>query len=170
MLGFIRGRLVQGPGRPRVRHRERRSGSTSRLKSPSCASNSGPSLRPALKGRFYRYSDIRCEPFPVQKPHAPIWVGGHSRAALRRTARHGNGWHPVGAIAASPLPPQRARAARRRSTPRGLRSQKASRQAHRLPHRPRPPLRNEFDGPSRKVRGDVLLGLDDRRRLLRAGK
>jgi probable F420-dependent oxidoreductase len=57
-------------------------------------------------GKFYSYSDIRCEPFPLQKPHPPIWVGGHSRAALRRTARHGDGWHPVGAIAASPLPPQ----------------------------------------------------------------
>jgi probable F420-dependent oxidoreductase len=60
----------------------------------------------SFDGRFYRYSDIRCEPFPVQKPHPPIWVGGHSRAALRRTARHGDGWHPVGAVAASPLPPQ----------------------------------------------------------------
>jgi probable F420-dependent oxidoreductase len=59
----------------------------------------------SFDGRFYRYSEIRCEPFPVQKPHPPIWVGGHSRAALRRTARHGDGWHPVGAVAASPLPP-----------------------------------------------------------------
>jgi probable F420-dependent oxidoreductase len=64
----------------------------------------------SFAGRFYRYSDIRCEPFPVQKPHPPIWVGGHSRAALRRTARHGDGWHPVGAVAASPLPPQEMRA------------------------------------------------------------
>jgi len=46
----------------------------------------------------------------VQRPHPPIWVGGHSRAALRRTARHGDGWHPVGAIAASPLPPDEMRA------------------------------------------------------------
>ncbi len=61
-------------------------------------------------GKFYSYSDIRCEPFPLQKPHPPIWVGGHSRAALRRTARHGDGWHPVGAVAASPLPPQEMRA------------------------------------------------------------
>jgi alkanesulfonate monooxygenase SsuD/methylene tetrahydromethanopterin reductase-like flavin-dependent oxidoreductase (luciferase family) len=38
-----------------------------------------------------------------------IWVGGHSRAALRRTARHGDGCHPVG-VAASPLPPQEMRA------------------------------------------------------------
>jgi probable F420-dependent oxidoreductase len=59
----------------------------------------------SFKGRFYSYDDIRCEPFPLQKPHPPIWVGGHSPAALRRTARYGDGWHPVGAIAASPLPP-----------------------------------------------------------------
>jgi len=64
----------------------------------------------SFNGRFYRYSDIRCEPFPVQKPHPPIWVGGHSRAALQRTARHGDGWHPVGAVAASPLPAQEMRA------------------------------------------------------------
>ena len=61
-------------------------------------------------GKFYSYRDIHCEPFPLQKPHPPIWVGGHSRAALRRTARHGDGWHPVGAVAASPLPPQEMRA------------------------------------------------------------
>jgi probable F420-dependent oxidoreductase len=60
-------------------------------------------------GQFYRYADIRAEPLPIQKPHPPIWVGGHSRAALRRTAKHGNGWHPVGAIAASPLPPDEMR-------------------------------------------------------------
>ena len=64
----------------------------------------------SFEGRFYRYADIRVEPFPVQKPHPPIWVGGHSRAALRRTARHGQGWHPVGAVAASPLPPDEMRA------------------------------------------------------------
>ncbi len=63
----------------------------------------------SFKGEYYSYSDIRCEPFPVQKPHPPIWVGGHSRPALRRTAKYGDGWHPVGAIAASPLPPQEMR-------------------------------------------------------------
>ena len=25
----------------------------------------------SFDGRFYRYSDIRCEPFPVQKPYPP---------------------------------------------------------------------------------------------------
>lgn len=60
----------------------------------------------SFAGEFYSFDAIRCEPFPVQKPHPPIWVGGHSQAALRRTARYGDGWHPVGAIAAVPLPPE----------------------------------------------------------------
>jgi len=63
----------------------------------------------SFTGNYYSFADIRSEPFPLQRPHPPIWVGGHSRAALRRTARHGDGWHPVGAIAASPLPPQEMR-------------------------------------------------------------
>ena len=57
-------------------------------------------------GRFHRFEAIRCEPAPLQRPHPPIWVGGHSRAALRRAAAYGDGWHPVGAIAAVPLPPE----------------------------------------------------------------
>src|SRR5262249_59632209 len=70
----------------------------------------GPAGPARFKGTLYRSADIRADPFPLQKPHPPIWVGGHSRAALRRTARHGDGWHPVGAIAASPLPPEEMRA------------------------------------------------------------
>jgi probable F420-dependent oxidoreductase len=57
-------------------------------------------------GEFYSFDSICCEPLPLQKPHPPIWVGGHSHAALRRTAKYGDGWHPVGAIAAVPLPPE----------------------------------------------------------------
>ena len=38
---------------------------------------------------------LRCLPQPVQKPHPPVWVGGHSRAALRRAARVGAAWHPI---------------------------------------------------------------------------
>ena len=60
----------------------------------------------SFDGEFYRFGNLRCEPHPVQKPHPPIWIGGHSRAALKRTARYGNGWHPVGANAAVPLPPE----------------------------------------------------------------
>jgi len=43
------------------------------------------------KGEFYTIKNI-CSPPPVQKPHPPIWVGGLSDAALRRTAQRGNEW------------------------------------------------------------------------------
>jgi probable F420-dependent oxidoreductase len=35
-------------------------------------------------------------PHPVQRPHIPIWIGGHSDAALRRVVEVGDGWHPLG--------------------------------------------------------------------------
>jgi probable F420-dependent oxidoreductase len=64
----------------------------------------------SYRGEFYRFEAIRCLPHPVQKPHPPIWVGGHSKAALRRAARLGDGWHPVGANPAVPLGPAELRA------------------------------------------------------------
>lgn len=56
-------------------------------------------------GEFYHFDALHCLPHPVQKPHPPIWIGGHSPAALRRAARYGDGWHPVGANPAIPLRP-----------------------------------------------------------------
>jgi probable F420-dependent oxidoreductase len=60
-------------------------------------------------GQFYSFDEVVCQPKPIQNPGPPIWIGGHSDAALRRVARLGDGWHPVGATAASPLPPQEMR-------------------------------------------------------------
>ena len=59
----------------------------------------------SFAGRFYRFDAVRCLPRPVQAPHIPIWIGGSTKAALRRTASYGDGWHPVGANPAVPLPP-----------------------------------------------------------------
>ena len=64
----------------------------------------------AFEGTFYRFDKLRCLPHPVQKPHPPIWIGRHSRAALRRVARYGDGWHPVGANPAVPLRPNELKA------------------------------------------------------------
>src|SRR6266481_7680705 len=50
---------------------------------------------PSFAGKYTQFSDLTFEPKPVQKPHPPIWVGGHSRAALRRTAQFGAAWHPI---------------------------------------------------------------------------
>jgi probable F420-dependent oxidoreductase len=62
-------------------------------------------------GRFYQFNRLRCLPHPVQKPHPPLWIGGHSRPALRRVATYGDGWHPVGANPAVPLRPHELQAA-----------------------------------------------------------
>lgn len=51
---------------------------------------------PAHAGRFARFDGIRFEPKPVQRPHPPIVVGGRAPAALRRAARHGDGWYGFG--------------------------------------------------------------------------
>jgi probable F420-dependent oxidoreductase len=51
---------------------------------------------PHFSGKYVRFSGILFDPKPVQKPHPPIWVGGESGPALRRTARLGDGWYPIG--------------------------------------------------------------------------
>jgi probable F420-dependent oxidoreductase len=51
---------------------------------------------PRFEGRHLRFADISFLPKPVQQPHPPIWVGGESQPALRRTARYGDVWFPIG--------------------------------------------------------------------------
>lgn len=42
-------------------------------------------------GKYYTLNDVSIQPKPVQEL-PPIWIGGRSEAALRRTARIGDGW------------------------------------------------------------------------------
>ncbi|GIT02116.1 MAG: hypothetical protein CM1200mP27_07410 [Chloroflexota bacterium] len=48
---------------------------------------------PEYKGKFYSIDGIHFEPKPIQQPSIPVWVGGHTKAALRRTAKYGACWH-----------------------------------------------------------------------------
>ena len=50
---------------------------------------------PTYQGRFHSFSGMKFTPKPVQKPHIPIIIGGTSRAAVRRAAKMGDGWHPT---------------------------------------------------------------------------
>src|SRR5262249_39288470 len=52
--------------------------------------------KPGFDGRFVKFSDILFAPKPVQKP-CPLWIGGESGPAMRRAARIGDGWYPIGA-------------------------------------------------------------------------
>jgi len=64
---------------------------------------------PAFNGKFCNFSNIVFLPKPVQKPTIPIWIGGHSKQALRRAARLGDGWHPIGGVPTIPLEPDDVR-------------------------------------------------------------
>src|SRR5215467_3142014 len=50
---------------------------------------------PSFNGKYVNFSDIFFQPRPVQK-RVPIWVGGESNPALRRTAWLGDAWYPIG--------------------------------------------------------------------------
>ena len=50
---------------------------------------------PRIDGKYTRFSDVEFQPKPVQKPYPPLWVGGESGPALRRTARVGDVWFPI---------------------------------------------------------------------------
>ncbi len=44
-----------------------------------------------FKGEYYELEGVRISPTPIQEK-IPLWIGGSSKAAIRRTARIGTGW------------------------------------------------------------------------------
>jgi alkanesulfonate monooxygenase SsuD/methylene tetrahydromethanopterin reductase-like flavin-dependent oxidoreductase (luciferase family) len=50
----------------------------------------------SFQGRYWNFKDISMEPKPIQKPHLPLWFGGHHENALRRAVKYGNGWMGAG--------------------------------------------------------------------------
>jgi probable F420-dependent oxidoreductase len=48
-----------------------------------------------FEGVHYHLTDASISPKPVQ-PDLPMWIGGASEAAIRRTARYGTGWQAGG--------------------------------------------------------------------------
>jgi probable F420-dependent oxidoreductase len=55
-----------------------------------------------FEGVHYHLSGAQCLPKPVQ-PDLPMWIGGSSEAAIKRTAKHGTGWQ------AGPETPEQAK-------------------------------------------------------------
>jgi probable F420-dependent oxidoreductase len=58
---------------------------------------------PRFAGRYVQFANVVFAPKPVQRPHPPIWVGGESGPALRRTAKLGDAWYPIDTNPAHPL-------------------------------------------------------------------
>ena len=52
----------------------------------------------SFKSEFFDFQNVRVTPAPIQKPHPPIWLGGFTRAALRRAVRFGDGFTVPGGI------------------------------------------------------------------------
>ena len=50
---------------------------------------------PEFHGEHYDFDGIYFAPKPVRDGHIPIWVGGHTRRAIRRTVNFGDAWHPT---------------------------------------------------------------------------
>ena len=48
-----------------------------------------------FNGTFYKLKGVTITPKPVQ-PDLPMWIGGSTDAAIRRTARIGTGWQAAG--------------------------------------------------------------------------
>jgi probable F420-dependent oxidoreductase len=51
---------------------------------------------PELPGPRFPASGLGLAPRPARQPRPPIWIGGSSPAAIRRTAALGDGWLPQG--------------------------------------------------------------------------
>ena len=52
--------------------------------------------RATHQGEFLNFTNVAADPKPVQRPHPPIWIGGESMPAFRRTAAMGDAWYPFG--------------------------------------------------------------------------
>jgi probable F420-dependent oxidoreductase len=52
---------------------------------------------PSFEGEFVRFPPLWSWPKPVQKPHPPVFLGGHGRRTLERVVDYCEGWLPIGA-------------------------------------------------------------------------
>lgn len=54
--------------------------------------------RVTMKGEFWQLENVAMEPKPLQKPHPPLWFGGHHPNALRRAVELGDGFLGAGSL------------------------------------------------------------------------
>jgi len=54
--------------------------------------------RVTFEGRFFQLRNASMQPKPLQKPHPPLWFGGHHPNALRRAVELGQGFMGAGSV------------------------------------------------------------------------
>jgi len=50
----------------------------------------------SFEGEFFGFSHAHTHPKPLRSGGVPIHIGGHSAPSIRRAARRGDGWQPLG--------------------------------------------------------------------------
>ena len=50
----------------------------------------------SFAGEFFAFSHAHTHPKPFRPGGVPVHIGGHSPASIRRAARRGDGWQPLG--------------------------------------------------------------------------
>jgi probable F420-dependent oxidoreductase len=58
---------------------------------------------PVYSGKYVNFSKVLFYPKPLQKPHPPLWIGGESPPALRRTVKFADAWYPGSDSQTKPL-------------------------------------------------------------------
>ncbi len=51
---------------------------------------------PEFDSQRWHFEGLKFAPKPKQEPHVPLWIGGASPGAIKRTATIGDCWHPTG--------------------------------------------------------------------------
>ena len=49
----------------------------------------------SYEGKHYSVRAVHVLPKPVERGGIPVWIGGHTGAAVRRAGTIGDGWHPI---------------------------------------------------------------------------
>ncbi|HLW18600.1 MAG TPA: LLM class flavin-dependent oxidoreductase [Actinomycetota bacterium] len=60
--------------------------------------------RVTFEGEYLQYDDIEVAPKPARAGGPPVWLGGNAEAALRRSARFGDGYFPPSSATFDTLP------------------------------------------------------------------
>jgi probable F420-dependent oxidoreductase len=63
-----------------------------------------------FEGSYYKLAKVHALPKPVQRAGIPIWIGGHTEAAVKRAGMLGDAWHPIGLRPPALLHPEEYRA------------------------------------------------------------
>ncbi|MBT5433989.1 MAG: LLM class flavin-dependent oxidoreductase, partial [Rhodospirillaceae bacterium] len=108
-------------------------------------------------GKYVNFENVLFPPKPVQQP-IPIWVGGESGPAMRRTARYADAWYPIGTNPKFPMDTLdrfKAGAAKLRGlTDKAGRDPKAVALAYRVSSNPEAQPKGTVDGQRKLFTGD----------------